>query len=173
MTKATDRLTGDLATSRDFQAPLPLVWKAWTEAEHLARWFGPAGCNMVKCTLDLRPGGRFHYGLGVPGGLQVWGLWTFREIVPPTRLVFVASFSDEAGGQTVHPMAPTWPREMLSTVSLSENGSSTTVTVTAQALNPTEIEASTFEDGKAGMTQGWGGTFDQLEAHLRAEWNQP
>lgn len=169
MTPATDRLTGDFSISREFAAPLSLVWKVWTEADHMARWFGPAGFSMVSSTMDLRPGGRYHYGMRAPGGAVMWGLWTFREVSPPSRLVFVASFSDEAGGITVHPMAPTWPRQMLSTVIFSEAGGLTKLSLKAQALNPTEVEASTFEQGKAGMTQGWGGTFGQLEAYLRSQ----
>ena len=168
MTATTDRLTGDFAISREVQASLALVWKVWTEADHLARWFGPVGFTVVGSTLDLKPGGRFHYGMRAPGGATMWGLWTFREIVENERLVFVASFSDEAGGVTVHPMAPTWPREMLSTVIFTETARGTMLRLEARALNPTEIEAQTFDQGKAGMTQGWGGTFGQLETYLRS-----
>jgi len=49
--------------SRDFDAPRDLVWKSWTEPERLKHWWGPKGFVVHTCKVDLRPGGRFHYGL--------------------------------------------------------------------------------------------------------------
>src|SRR5205823_4677268 len=83
----------------------------WVEPDRLARWWGPKGFTMLSSTLDLRPGGIFHYGMRSPDGREMWGRWVFREVVAPERLVFVASFSDEAGGVTRHPFAPDWPLE--------------------------------------------------------------
>src|SRR5215468_2760397 len=80
--------------TRVFDAPLDLVFKAWTEAERLTHWWGPKGFKMLSCKLDLRPGGVFHYGMQAPNGAAMWGKWVFREIVAPKRLVFVVSFSD-------------------------------------------------------------------------------
>ena len=58
----------------------------------------------------------FHYGMRGPDGSEMWGKFVYREIAPPERLVFIVSFSDENGGMTRHPMAPTWPLEMLNTL---------------------------------------------------------
>jgi uncharacterized protein YndB with AHSA1/START domain len=156
----------EFVISRTLNAPRDVVWKAWTERERLQKWFGPKGVTIPKCTLDLRPGGVFHYCMRLPDGKEMWGKWLFREIVPPEKLVFLNAFSDEQGGLSRHPFAPEWPQQMLSTITFSEQGGKTTVTVNWSAFNPTELERKTFEEGFAGMTQGWTGTFEQLEEFL-------
>src|SRR3974390_983543 len=90
---------------REFDAPRELVWDAWTDPNHLMQWFAPKGFKMIGCKMDLRPGGEFQYGQQGPGGLTMWGKWTFREVVRPQRLVLVQSFSDEQGGVTRHPLS--------------------------------------------------------------------
>jgi uncharacterized protein YndB with AHSA1/START domain len=82
-------------------------------------------------------------------------------------MVMVTSFSDEAGGITRHPMAPTWPLEMLSTfIFEDEPGGKTKVTIRWSPHNATEEEQKTFDAGRDSMQQGWGGTLDQLAAYL-------
>jgi uncharacterized protein YndB with AHSA1/START domain len=152
--------------SRAFDARRDVVWKAWTEPERLKRWWGPKGFTVVSCTVDLRPGGVFHYGLRAPDGSDMWGRFVYREIVAPERLVFVVSFSDEKGGVTRHPWSPNWPLEMHSTVSFQEHVGKTTVTVTWTPGSATEIERKTFDEGQPSMRQGWTGTFDQLVEYL-------
>ena len=102
------------------------------------QWFGPAGCTITVANLDLRPGGLFHYCMRMPGGLEMWGKFTYRQIVPPERIVLVNSFSDQNAGITRHPYSPTWPRETLSTTVLEEQGDKTMLTIRWQPLNPTE-----------------------------------
>ena len=162
-------MSEEFVISRTLDAPRDLVWKAWTERERMREWFGPKGFTMTKATLDFRPGGIFHYCLQGPDGKEMWGKWTFREIVPQTRIVLVSSFSDEKGGITVHPMAPKWPREMLSTTTLEEKDGKTTITITWSPLNPTPDEQKTFDSSLDGMKMGWSGTFEQLTAYLAKE----
>ncbi len=152
--------------TRFFAAPRELVFAALTQPEHLMHWMGPKGFDMVHCTVDLRPGGIFHYGLSAPGGGTMWGKWIFREIVAPQRLVVVVQFSDEQGGATRHPMAPTWPLATLSTTTLTEQDGGTLMTLNWQAHDATPEEQATFDGAHEGMTQGWGGTMDQLAAYL-------
>jgi uncharacterized protein YndB with AHSA1/START domain len=152
--------------SRVFDAPRNRVWKAWTEVEQLKQWFSPQGFTVIAAKMDFRPGGSYHYGMRAPTGQEMWGKWVFREITEPERLVLVNSFSDAAGGMTRHPMAPTWPREMLSTTKFTESGGKTTLTLEWLPINATPEEIATFEAGRAGMTQGWTGTMDQFTAYL-------
>ena len=156
----------EFVITRVFDAPRDLVWKVWTDVDHLKHWWGPKGFKMLFCTLDLRPGGIFHYGMQAPNGAEMWGKWTFREIVPPQRLTIVISFSDKAGGMTRHPFVPDWPQEMLGTTTFEEQGAKTLLTTRTIALNPTETERKAFETGFDGMKQGFKGTWDQLEAYL-------
>lgn len=155
-------------TSRTFDAPRKLVWRVWTEQAHLGQWMSPAGMTQLSSSLDLRPGGVFHYGLRTPDGLEMWGKWVFREVTPTDFLEFVQSFSDAAGGLDRHPMAADWPLETLSTVAFSEEDGKTTVILSAQPVNASENERQTFAGAFGSMTQGWGGTFDKLETYLAA-----
>jgi uncharacterized protein YndB with AHSA1/START domain len=152
--------------SRTFDAPRDLVFRVWTEAEHLKRWFSPKGFTVIHANMDLRPGGVYHYGLRMPDGKEMWGKWVFREILAPERLVVVQSFSDPAGGLTRHPFAPNWPIEMLATKTFAEQGDKTIFTLRWSPYNATDIELKTFMAGIPGMNQGWGGTLEQLDAYL-------
>ena len=102
----------EFVISRVLDAPRDLVWKCFTDPEHMKQWWGPKGVKIVKSEMDLRVGGTYHYGMQTPDGSVMWGKQVYREIVPTDRLVFINSFSDENGGLTRHPMAPTWPIEM-------------------------------------------------------------
>ena len=154
--------------TRVVDAPRDRVWKAWTEAERLKQWWGPKGFKVHTCKVDLRPGGVFHYGMTTPEGKDVWGRFTYREIKAPERLVFIVSFSDPKGGVTRHPWSPNWPLETLSTVSFEAQGGKTKVTVQwVPADSATETERKTFDEGRDGMKQGWGGTFEQFSDYLK------
>jgi uncharacterized protein YndB with AHSA1/START domain len=154
--------------SRVFDAPRDRVWKSWTEAERLKQWWGPKGFVVTHCKVDLRPGGTMHYCLRTPDGKEMWGKFAYREIVKPERLVFVNSFSDPKGGVTRHPGHASWPLEMLSTILFEELGGKTKVTVQwVPADTSTETERKTFDEGRDGMKQGWGGTFDQFADYLK------
>ncbi len=163
---AEGRNPSEFIISRVLDAPRELVWKVWTECERLKHWWGPKGFTVSFCKNDLRPGGTFHYCLRSPDGQDIWGKFAYREIVKLERLVFINSFSDEKGGTTHHPMSPTWPLEMLSTITFADQEGRTKVTVQWVPFNATEEEIKTFEAGRDSMQQGWTGTFDQLTEYL-------
>jgi uncharacterized protein YndB with AHSA1/START domain len=97
----------------------------------------------------------------------MWGKFVYREIVPQERLVFLNSFSDEAGGITRHPGHGKWPLQMLSTFTFEDApGGKTKFTVRWAPYNATAEEEETFEDGRDSMRAGWTGTMEQLEAYL-------
>jgi uncharacterized protein YndB with AHSA1/START domain len=159
----------DFVMSRVFDAPRELVWKAFTDVEHLKHWWGPKGFTVVKAQMDLRPGGIYHYAIKSPDGKTMWGKFVYRAIEPPSKLDFVNSFSDENGGITRHPLQATWPLEMLSTFTFDDLGNGKTrFTVRWATYKATEEEQKTFDSPQMrdGMTQGWGGTMDQLGAYL-------
>ncbi len=162
----TESQTREFVISRTFDAPRELMFRVWTDPEHMQRWWGPKGFKVIHSQMDLRPGGSYHYGMRSPDGHDMWGKFVFREIVKPERLVFVNSFSDEKGNVTRHPMHLAWPLEMLSTITFTEQAGKTTVTVRWLPLNATAEERKTFEDGFGSMQQGWGGTFEQLGDYL-------
>jgi uncharacterized protein YndB with AHSA1/START domain len=166
-TMTAETRSEDFVTSRVFDASRDLVWKAFTEPERMQQWWGPKGVTVTAAKMDLRPGGSYHYGMRTPDGHTMWGKFVYRDIEPPARLVFVNSFSDEAGGLTRHPMSPTWPLETLSTFACEEMpDGKTKLTIRWSPLNATPDERNTFDTSHDGMRQGWGGTLDQLETYL-------
>jgi uncharacterized protein YndB with AHSA1/START domain len=157
----------DFVISRTFDAPRALVWKAWTEPERLAQWWGPKGCTISVVKHDLRPGGIFHYAMQFQQGRDTWwGRFVYREIAEPERLVFVNSFSDTEGGLTRAPFKETIPLEILITVTLDEEDGRTTLTLRGRPINATEEERKTYIDMFGSMQQGFGGTFDKLAQYL-------
>jgi uncharacterized protein YndB with AHSA1/START domain len=164
---ATTTKSPDFVISRELDAPRELVWKCFTDPERMKQWWGPKGFTVIASKMDLRVGGTYHYGMKAPNGAPMWGKFTYREIVPPERLVFVNSFSDEKGGVTRHPGDSTWPLEMLSTFTFEElPGGKTKFTVRWAAHNASAEEEKTFDSGRNSMTQGWNGTMEQLEAYI-------
>lgn len=162
----TDHIHPTFNISRTFNAPRVLVWKAYTEIDQLAKWWGPKGFTWIKGTLDLKPGGMFHYGMRAPTGQEMWGKFVYREIHMPDRIVFTNSFSDETGGTTRAPFNPNWPLEVLNTVIFTEEGGKTHLAMTASPFNASAAEREAFDGWHASMNQGFSGTLDQLEEHL-------
>jgi uncharacterized protein YndB with AHSA1/START domain len=158
--------TPKFVIKRTFNAPLDRVWKAWTEPEQMAQWWGPKGFTADVKTLDLKPGGLFHYRMESPQGQEMWGRMVFREIVPKERLVLINSFSDETGGLTRHPLHEGWPLQMHTTITFAETDGKTTVTVEWVPYEASDAEREIFEKGRDSMQAGWTGTFEKLEAHL-------
>lgn len=152
--------------SRTVDAPLDLVWKAYTEQEPLMAWFGPQGFSMPHSRYDLRPGGEFHYCLRTPTGFEMWGKWTFVAIEPPHKLSMVVTFSDAKGGLTRHPMSPAWPLQTLSTTTFADQGGKTLIHIAWEPYQATADEIAVFHAGHAAMAQGCNATFEQLDAYL-------
>lgn len=156
----------ELVITRIFNAPRELVFKVWTEAEHLQHWWGPKGFTFGVVKLDLRPGGIFHYSMRSPDGHEMWGKFFYREINAPEKLVFINSFSDEEGNTVRAPFSPTWPMEILNTLTFTEHEGKTMLTMRGGPINATEEERKTYEAAFESMKQGFTGTFSQLDDYL-------
>jgi uncharacterized protein YndB with AHSA1/START domain len=152
--------------TRIFNAPARTLFAAWADPTHFLRWFSPGSVTVVAKTVDIRAGGVFHYAMQVPGGQTVWGHWAFREVAAPARLVFLATFSDEAGGLARNPWAPAWPEQVITTVTFAEHDGRTTLTIHAAPVDATSAEHAVFRAGHGAMHQGWTGTLDKLASHL-------
>jgi uncharacterized protein YndB with AHSA1/START domain len=151
--------------TRTVNAPRDLVFASWTQAAHLEKWWGPPGIPITVAKLELKPGGMFHYYM-VANGQKFWGRFVYREIATPEQLVFVNSFSDEAGGIVPNPMNPAWPRETLSSIVFTEENGKTTMHLTGAPFNATDEERKVFAENHHNMEKGFGGTFAQLDAYL-------
>ncbi|MHB2017313.1 MAG: SRPBCC domain-containing protein, partial [Candidatus Xenobia bacterium] len=158
-------LVDDLTLTRTFDAPRDLVYKAWTEPERLAKWWGPQGSTVRVASLDLRPGGMFHYCTQV-GDQEMWGRFVYREVALPSRLVFVNSFSDAAGGITPNPFNPGWPLEVLDVLSLVEENGKTVLTLRGGPINATAQQRDEFVKNLPNLDKGFSGTFQALADYL-------
>lgn len=89
-----------------------------------------------------------------------------RQVDAPAKLVFINAFSDKDGGLGRHPLAPTWPAQMMTTVLFADFGPKTLITLQWSPYEANAVERKTFSEGMAGMNQGWSGTFERLDAYL-------
>jgi uncharacterized protein YndB with AHSA1/START domain len=159
--------TAPFTTSRIFNAPLALVWDVHTTPAHQARWLSPGDPQGYQSTMDFREGGTHFYGMAGPDGSVMYGKQTFLQILPLKRVVLIQSFADKDGNVAPHPMAPTWPREMLSTNEYEDLGNGTTrLTVTWAPHQSSEVEEATFDSARGGMQGGWDHQFDQIATYL-------
>lgn len=157
--------------SRVFPVALDRMWTAWTEREQLMQWFGPEGVTIPQCTLDLRPGGLFHYCMRGQDGKDMWAKWTFRDIASPDRLEFLVSFADDKANTTRAFFDANWPLDMKSVMTFAHHaglGHGTVVRIEWTAFNATEGEQKCFDAGHESMRQGWSGTLDRLAKFLAA-----
>jgi uncharacterized protein YndB with AHSA1/START domain len=159
----------DFVITRTFDAPRDLVFRAWSDPNHLRKWWGPKGCSVGFCNMDLRPGGQLLYSLRTPDGKEMWGKFVYREILPPDRLVFVNSFSDPHGNVVRAPFNPKWPLEILNSLTLGEQFNLTTLSLIGKPLNATGDELALFESMLDSIHEGFSGTFDQLAAYLKTQ----
>lgn len=159
--------TEKFVINRTFAAPLVVMFEMWTDPKHLANWLPPAGFTMEFIRCDLKPGGSGFYRM-TNGQFEMYGKIHYLKIEKPDTLIYTQQFSDKDGGISRHPMAPTWPETMLTTVKLAAEGTEQTrVTVTWEPYGPvTREEIEAFIKMRGSMTQGWTGTFDKLDDYL-------
>jgi uncharacterized protein YndB with AHSA1/START domain len=156
--------------NRTFEAPLETMWEMWTDPKHFAQWLAPTGMSMEFLSADIRAGGKTMY-MMQGHGMKMYGRAHYLEMEKPRRMVYTQEFCDEKGNQSRHPMAPTWPAVMQTTVTFTAEGpDETRVTVEWEVVGQaTSEEMQTFINGRAGMSMGWGGSFDKLEAYLEKQ----
>jgi uncharacterized protein YndB with AHSA1/START domain len=134
---------------RTFASPRERVFRAWTEAEQIKKWWGPPGTATPEAEVDLRTGGRYRFTMrGLPDGEPYFLLGTFREVLPPERLVYTWTW--EGTSMEV--------KDSLVTVLFHDRGGSTEVVVTHELL-PSEA-------ARERHTKGWTGCLDRLQGFL-------
>jgi len=147
--------TRELTLTRIFDAPRELVWRAWTDPQLVAKWWGPNGVTNPTCEIDVRVGGKIHIvmlageALGPLAG-QHWPMrGEFTELVEPERLAFKNQAVDEHDVVLI---------DGITTVTFEEENGKTKMTMrtTASGVSP---EAPQMLDG---MEAGWTQSFDKL-----------
>lgn len=150
MSAASDR---EIVLSKVFEAPRELVFRAWTEREHFARWFGPRGYRIVMHEHDMRVGGRLRFDMIGPDGTLYTNRMEFLEITHPERLIFEhgADKDDDA-------------HKFRVTVTFDSQSDGKTV-VTLRQLHPSKAQRDAGI-GFGAVELGYQ-TLDKLGAHLR------
>jgi uncharacterized protein YndB with AHSA1/START domain len=151
--------------NRSFAAPPDVVFEMWISPKHLAQWLPPTGFEMQFVRSDIKAGGSSFYVM-TGNDLKMYGRAEYLKIEKPDLIVYTQQFCDENEKVSRHPMAPSWPETMLTIVQFAAEGlDQTRVTVTWEPYGTsTREELETFIKFKAGMTQGWTGSFDKLDA---------
>ncbi len=145
----------ELVLTRTFDAPRSLVFKAWIDPKHLARWWGPRGFTNPVCEVDVRPGGGIRIDMRGPDGTVYPMTGVFHEIVEPERLVFACSaHADEAGNPGL---------EVINTVTFAEQDGKTTLTLHAVVVKAVFPAAAAPIEG---MEVGWTQSLERLEAEV-------
>jgi uncharacterized protein YndB with AHSA1/START domain len=160
--QATNTATHELVITRIFDAPRELVWKVWTEPEHLMRWWGPKDFTSPTCKIDLRVGGKYLYCMRSPGGQEFWSTGIYREIVPPERLVVTDSFADKDGNvvpASDYGLGDDFPLELQVTVTFEEHQGKTKMTLRHAGIPAGQIREMT--------ETGWNESFDKLAESLK------
>jgi uncharacterized protein YndB with AHSA1/START domain len=141
----------ELVITRIFDAPRRLVFKMWTEPEHLVRWWGPSGFTTISGRMDVRTGGVWSRSMRAPDGRVIRKHGVYREIVMPERLVFTYVTDDPVGNP-----GP----ETLVTVTFTDLGGKTRLT----------LHQGGFESVLAGEAHhgGWTSCLERLAEHLSA-----
>jgi uncharacterized protein YndB with AHSA1/START domain len=117
MTTPTAPADRTIVTTRVIDAPRELVFKAWTDPDHIAEWWGPDGFTTTIREMDVRLGGAWRFIMHGPDGVDYPNLVVYTEIVPPERIAF--DHSDDGGGE----------HKFHNTVTFVEEGGKTRVTM--------------------------------------------
>src|SRR5688572_19258174 len=160
MTTKNETLENVAVVDRIFNAPVELVWKAWTDPKHFMRWWGPKAFTSPTCKIDFRVGGKFHFHMRSPEGQDLWSTGTYKEIVPLKRIVWTDSFADEKGNvvSANHYGMGDLPMEFEVTMTFEDQGGKTKFTLHHHGLPAGEMIE---------MTQvGWNESLDKLAATL-------
>jgi uncharacterized protein YndB with AHSA1/START domain len=150
---------------RVFDAPRSLVFQAYSEAEHLKKWWGPRGWILTVCNIDFRPNGIWHYcmkavdeNLGDFYGMESWGKAVYGEIVQDEKITYTDYFSDAEGNE-----AEGMPASHT-TMTLIEQDGKTKLLSKTKYDSPEALQTVI----EMGMEQGITETLDCLEEHLQS-----
>ena len=144
-----------LRVSRVFSAPRETVFKAWSSADHIKRWFCPTGYSVPEATVEMRVGGRFEVCMRSPEGMEHWTKGAFTEVAAPERLTIDHHVIDPCGG------GPLFSAVTEVKFSTAEGGTRMDVVQTYTVFDPAGVAPML-----KGAPEGWRQTLDKLEAEV-------
>jgi uncharacterized protein YndB with AHSA1/START domain len=145
-----------LRVSRVFAAPRQTVFKAWSSADHIKRWFCPDGYSVPEAKVEMRVGGAFEVCMRSPEGVDHWTRGRFTEVVASERLTIDHHVIDPCGGGPLF--------SAVTRVSFSDEGAGRTLMEVVQTYSA--ASAGQAEQMLKGAPEGWRQTLDKLEAEV-------
>ena len=136
-----------LSLKRTFNAPIQLVWEAWSKPEHIAQWWGPKGMETKIIEHDFSVGGKWKYAMLMPDGNEFIADGIYTEIIELQKIFSSANFKPMTEGVEIQAL-------------FEEDGDQTNFTF--NVVHPTEEYCQQQE--KMGFMNGWGSVFDRLKA---------
>ncbi|QND52425.1 SRPBCC domain-containing protein [Phyllobacterium sp. 628] len=144
--KGNDR---ELTITRIVDAPIGLVFKAWSQPEHIVRWWGPKDFTCPSCEMDFRTGGAYRNSIRSPDGEDAWMVGLYQEIIEPSRIAFTFAWEDTDG--------QCGPQSLV-TLTLNEEGNRTKLVFHQAAF-------ATVED-RDSHQNGWTECMERLEDYV-------
>lgn len=151
----------ELLITHLFDAPLELVFEAWTDPGQLEQWYAPDGCTIEFKSIDVSIGGEFHSCVHDKVHGDCWIIGRYDDIIIHEKLIISMILSNENGDIVSAPDAGKsgdWPQKIITTVTFSPVGKQTKI-----ILHQTVAEA---EAKKTGAYQSWFSMFDKLQQEL-------
>src|SRR5579862_5108768 len=145
----------DLVLDRVVDAPVDLLWEAWTTPAHLKHWFVPKPWTITHCEVDLRQGGKFHFVMRSPEGKEFPNTGCFLDIVPKQRLVWTDALLPD--------YRPSENPFFTAVLTFEPVKSGTRYIATAIHRN----EANRMKHEEMGFHSGWGTVLDQLVVYTK------
>lgn len=155
----------DLVLERVVDVPVDLVWKAWTEPEHVKAWFTPAPWKTVECSIDLRPGGAFTTVMESPEGQRFPNSGCYLDVVPKSRLVWTSALLPGFRPADLAPAPGHECAELAMTAILHLEAQGGKTKYTAVALHADAKSRKRHAD--MGFADGWGKALEQLVDHMK------
>jgi uncharacterized protein YndB with AHSA1/START domain len=147
----------EFVIDRHFKATRTLMFDVFTRPEHIKNWWAPQPYTIPVCTIDLRPGGIWHYCMRSPEGQDNWARSVYQEIVPPEKLSYTTTFSDE------HATLIEGMPEHLTTINFTEQDNATHVSTRVQFENAEAMRNAL----DLGMLIGMNMTWDYLQGYVQ------
>ena len=165
-------MSQEITIERVFDAPIDMVWKAWTDEELAKKWWGPEGFTAPSIKMDLRVGGMYVFAMRGPEGTEwdrnMYSAGIYKEIIPNEKLVVTDYFSDENGNK-IRPdkegMDPNFPDEMTVTIlfeKIDENKTKLSI-IYPQPETEEQYQAML----KSQMKEGWSSSLNKMERALK------
>lgn len=150
MNKTNELNKRTLTLNRTFNAPIQLVWEAWTKPEHIAAWWGPKGMETEVIKHEFNVGGAWEYAMRMPDGNKFISEGVYSVIVELEKIFSSANFKPMTEGVEIQAL-------------FEEQGDKTHFTF--NCVHPTEEYCKQQEE--MGFYNGWGSVFDRLGEFLQ------